>query len=224
LLRLDTDTTFKKLPRDIKRHLIADEASSQDKWSMLFCIVVLLDLICGIPLFVNGEKTFTIIALPFMIFINLWTIILMFTKLDKISPTYFGLYKGGTGAVSSICYFILSLKYVYSVLGYNPIFMIASLLTYFIVTLGFIRYYVIVLPKRSKKEKRSASWGTYLLTIGPGLGYIIAQFMFHFADSIVHLFMSYIYLFLACFFSYMGVKFIHQYLFIKANQHIFNGK
>ncbi|EWH22932.1 hypothetical protein [Bacillus haynesii] len=59
MLRLDTDTTFKKLPRDIKRHLIADEASSQDKWSMLFCIVVLLDLICGIPLFVNGEKTFT---------------------------------------------------------------------------------------------------------------------------------------------------------------------
>ncbi|MCY8384312.1 hypothetical protein [Bacillus haynesii] len=220
MLRLDAYKKFKHLPRNIKRHLIADEATSQDKWSMLFCIIVLLDLICGIPLFAHGEKIFTIIALPFMIFINLWTIFLMFTKLDKINATTFGLFKGGTGIASSICYLLLSLKYVHYVTGYNPILMITTLISYSIVTIGFIRYYVIVLPKGSKKENSSTSWGTYLLTLGPGMGYITVQFMFHFSDSIVNLFMSYIYLFLACFFSYMGIKFTHQYFFIKANQHM----
>ncbi|MCY8858390.1 hypothetical protein [Bacillus atrophaeus] len=63
-----------------------------------------------------------------------------------------------------------------------------------------------------------------MLTVGPGAGYITAQIIFQFSDSVADLFMSYIYLLIACLISYVGVKFIHQYFFIKANQDIIDQK
>ncbi|WP_445429744.1 hypothetical protein [Bacillus atrophaeus] len=224
MLRLDRNVRLRKLPEDIQRHLIADDASNEDKWAMLICIIVFLDLICAIPLLINRETIFTIIALPFIIGINLWTVIIMFTKTSKLSVFHFVLYKGGTGLVLSFCYFVLSQKYAYSVLGSNPLYIMSSLLTYIIVILGFIRYYLITLPNSDRKKKHNHAWGTYLLTIGPGAGYITAQIIFQFSDSVADLFMSYIYLLIACLISYVGVKFIHQYFFIKANQDIIDQK
>ncbi|MFN2746613.1 MULTISPECIES: hypothetical protein [Bacillus] len=219
MLKLKENTKYGKLPSDIQTHLTAS-SSKDDKLTMLGFVILFLDIICGGPLIANGEKMFMMIALPFMLGINIWTVIVMFLKPSYRNNLHFTLYKGGTGAVLSFCYFVLSQKYAFSALGFNLLFFMISLLACIMIILGFIRYYLIVFPNFQKKRTGSPAWGTYLLTIGPGLGYIIAQFIFRFSDSIVTLFMSYIYLFLACFFIYFGVKFFHQYFFIRANQDI----
>ncbi|MGG0839429.1 hypothetical protein ABE057_20150 [Bacillus paralicheniformis] len=219
MLKLKENTKYGKLPSDIQTHLTAS-SSKEDKLTMLGFVILFLDIICGGPLLANGKNIFTTIALPFMIGVNMWTVIVMFLKPNYRNNLHFILYKGVTGAVISFCYFVLSQKYAFSVLGFNFLFFTTSLLTCIIIILGFIRYYLIVFPNLHKKKDDKSSWGTYLLTLGPGLGYIIAQFVFRFSDSIVTLFMSYIYLLFTCFFIYFGVKFIHQYLFIKANQDI----
>ncbi|MED1738789.1 hypothetical protein P4U97_04570 [Bacillus swezeyi] len=220
MLKLDENVNFRKFSGDIHRHLHADDPSTDEKRTMLLFVILFLDLICCIPLFVNGEKIFTIIALPLIAGINLWTVIVMFLKSSFRNDLHFTLYKGATGAVVSFCYFVLSQKYAFSVLGFNFLFIITSLLAYIIVILGLVRHYLIVLPDYKRKEKNTPAWGTYLFTLGPAIGYITAQFIFHFSDSAVNLFMSYIYLMLACTFSYFGVKFIHKFFFIKANQDI----
>jgi len=219
LLKLKAGTKYGKLPSNIQTHLTAT-ASKEDKLTMLGFVVLFLNIICGGPLIANGEKTFTLIALPFMIGINIWTVIVMFLKPSYRNSLHFTLYKGGAGAVLSFCYFVLSQKYAFSELGFNLLFFMTSLLACIIVILGFIRYYLIIFPNFKRKKTSGPALGTYLLTAGPGLGYMIAQFIFRFSESIVSLFMSYIYLFLACFFTYFGVKFTHQYFFIRANQDI----
>ncbi|MGN9863659.1 hypothetical protein [Bacillus swezeyi] len=39
---------------------------------------------------------------------------------------------------------------------------------------------------------------------------------------VADLFMSYMYLLMACLSSYVGIKFVHQFIFVKANQDIIN--
>ncbi|MCY8384310.1 hypothetical protein [Bacillus haynesii] len=220
LLKLDEKVKLRNFSGDIHRHLHAEVPSADEKWIMFLFVILFLDLICGIPLFVNGKRIFTILASPLIVLINLWTCIVMFLKSSFRNDLHFTLFKGSAGAVVSICYFVLSQKYAFSILGFNFLFMSSSLLTYIIVILGLVRHYLIVLPDYKRKEKNAPVWGTYLFTLGPAIGYMAAQFIFHFSDSVVNLFMSFIYLMLGCTFSYFGVKFIHKFFFIRANQNI----
>ncbi|MEC0719340.1 hypothetical protein P8882_03540 [Bacillus haynesii] len=219
MLKLIGDVKYGKLPSEIQTHLTAS-SSNDEKIRMLVIVILFLDIICGIPLFVNGNIVFSMIALPLIIGINLWTIIVMFLSPGDRNDIHFTLYQGGVWGVISLCYFVLSQKYAHSVLSYNLLFISTSFITYFIMTLGFFRYFLIVFPNYKKKKIGTPAWGTYLLTIGSGIGYITAQIVFHFGDSVSNLFMSYIYLMLACTFSYMGVMFIHKFFFIKANRDI----
>ncbi|MFT0802640.1 hypothetical protein VSK91_13940 [Bacillus swezeyi] len=221
MIKLDGKVKYGNLPSEIQTHL-TPIVTKDDKIALLFCIVVFLDLVCAIPLLVNGERLFTLVALPFMIGINIWTLIVMFMKISSHNALHFTLYKGGTGTILSFCYFVLSQKYGFSVLGFNPLYMMTSLLAYLIVIIGFIRYYLVIFPNYKRKKKNSPAWGTYLLTLGPGAGYIAAQFIFRFSDSVADLFMSYMYLLMACLSSYVGIKFVHQFIFVKANQDIIN--
>ncbi|MEC0719342.1 hypothetical protein P8882_03550 [Bacillus haynesii] len=219
-MKLDDNVDFRKFSDDIHRQLHADNPSGSEKQGILTIVILFLDLLCAIPLLVDGEILFTLIALPFMIIINIWTIIVLFMRPDERNNLFYTLYKGATGAVVSFCYFVLSQKYAYSVIGSNSLFIITSFLTYLIVIIGLIRYYLVIFPDNNRKKKDSPAWGTYLLTIGPAGGYIVSQFVFRFSDSVVDLFMSYVFLLFACIWSWMGVKFIHKFYFIKANKDI----
>ncbi|WP_456279891.1 hypothetical protein M1D98_19595 [Bacillus sp. K7] len=222
LLKLNENVKYRDLPTEIQTHLTSPN-TNREKFGMIFAILFILDICCLIPLIVNEIRPFTFATLPLILIVHIWSLIALFKRLDKYKNSHsFLIYSGCSFAVISYSFFIVSIKRAFFVYGLNWIFIAISLLTYCIVMIGFIRYYLIEFPNYKRKKTKSLSWTTNLLTIAPAAGYIIAQFLFRFSDSVIDTVMSMVALFGACLFCYVAVKFIHQYFFIKANQNIIN--
>ncbi|WP_307893346.1 hypothetical protein [Bacillus swezeyi] len=215
MLKLKGNPKYSKLPSDIIIHLASESCEKDAKLRML-CIILFSDLICGGLIIAIGDTFFTTISLPFMIGINLWTVVVLFLKQSDRNDLHFTLYMGATGAVYSFCYFVLSQELVYVLLGYNLLFIITSLLAYVIVILSMVRHYFIVFPNY-KKKKNCTNLVNYLCAFG-GFAYLAAFYLLHFFEGGATLFLSYTFLAFTFFFSFMGVKFIHKFFFIKANQ------
>ena len=67
---------------------------------------------------------------------------------------------------------------------------------------------------------KNLPWHYKLLAIAPPAGYIIGQYFMNKSQMAISSLMIIVYVFLSSFFTYMSVKFIHRYLFMKAIMHL----
>ncbi|MCI4129715.1 hypothetical protein [Bacillus haynesii] len=220
MLKLNEKVIFRRLPEETRHHLII-LVDRDEKVSMCILNIIMLDALLLFLLLANGIKPFTIVALPPLILVNLWMFILFFKDMElHRNNLEFVLYKGFSFSTMSFCWFILSQKMYYSILGLNWLFIIFSVLFLVIVALGSFRYYLIKFSIHKQKKRAVPTWAVYLLAAGPAAGYMISQITLHFSESVINIFMSIVSLLAACLFSFIGAKFIHQFLFVKTNQNI----
>lgn len=215
LLKLKGNPKYRNLPSRIITHLASKSCDKDAKLNMLW-MILFTDLMCGVLIIAIGETFFTAISLPFMTGINIWTVIVLFLKQSDRNDLHFTIYMGVAGAVCSFCYFVLSQELVYVLLGYDLVFIITSSFVYVVVILSMVLHYLIIFPNYKKKTD-SATLVNCLCLFGI-VAYIAAFFFLHYFEGGATYFMSYTFLAFTFFFSFMGVKFIHKFFFIKANQ------
>ncbi|WP_205621668.1 hypothetical protein [Bacillus haynesii] len=116
----------------------------------------------------------------------------------------------------------MTLKRTYYVFGFNWLIAGTAGLTYLLFTIKMIRYFLIEFPVFKRKKKSSPTWIGQVFTAAPAVGFITGHFLFRSSEAVINTAMSVISLLTACTFSYMAVKFFHQFFFIKANQDIIN--
>lgn len=222
MLKLNQNVKYRNLPSEIKTHL-STPFNNREKFTIVIFILFFLDVTCLVPLLANEVRIFTFFAMPFIIVIHIWSLITLFIKLDRYKKKLaFIIYTGCSFAVVSYSAFIVTLKRTYYVFGFNWLIAGTAGLTYLLFTAKMIRYFLIEFPVFKKKKKSSPTWIGKLLTPAPVVGFIAGYFLFHSSEAVIETTMGFISLLTACTFSYMAVKFIHQFFFIKANQDIIN--
>lgn len=107
-----------------------------------------------------------------------------------------------------------------SAIGFHLPLISLSLFIYAASIFLVIQYYLAVFPDPKRGKRETAAPTGMLLAAVPAAGYMISHAVLRVSESAVYLLMSIVYLLMACLFSIMGVKFIHKYFFIKANQDI----
>lgn len=120
----------------------------------------------------------------------------------------------------SYCQLITAQKMMFSAIGFHLPLISLSLFIYAASIFLVIRYYLAVFPDPKRGKRETAAPTGMLLAAVPAAGYMISHAVLRVSESAVYLLMSIVYLLMACLFSIMGVKFIHKYFFIKANQDI----
>ncbi|MEC1260101.1 hypothetical protein P9D34_06495 [Bacillus swezeyi] len=220
MLKLKERATYKNLPDNIQSHLTAS-ISRETKWGMACFIVLMLDILCLFPLLANEIKCFTFAAVPVAIVMNIWMIIM---NVKNITSYHHKLkyvrFMGVSLSAISYCQLIVSQKLMFAAFGFHVPLIILSLFIYAAVIFLAIRYYLVVFPDDKRNKRSASSWAVGFFMICPAAGYIISHIALHFSESVVNLFISIVYLLMACLFSYTGIKIIHKYFFIKANQDI----
>ncbi|MCY8225726.1 hypothetical protein [Bacillus haynesii] len=219
MLRLKETVAYKDLPYNIQSHLTAP-VSRETKWGMACFIVLVLDILCILPVLASKVEFFTFAAVPVAILINIWMIIMNSRNMTEyLHHLQYVRFMGVSFSGMSYCQLITAQKMMFSAIGFHLTLISLSLFIYAASIFLVIRYYLVVFPDSKGKRETAASTGMLLAAVPAG-GFVISHAVLRVSESAVYLLMSTVYLLMACLFSMMGVKFIHKYFFIKANQDI----
>ncbi|MGO4900758.1 hypothetical protein ACG2QI_17395 [Bacillus sp. GM2] len=220
MLRLKETVTYKDLPYNIQSHLTVP-ASRETKWGMACFIVLMLDILCILPALANKVDFFTFAAVPVAILINIWMIIMNTKSMTGCHHhLQYVRFMGVSFSGMSYCQLITAQKMMVSAIGFHVPLISLSLFIFAAFILLVIRYYLIVFPYSSRDKRETAAPTGMFLAAVPATCFMISHAVLRVSESAVYLLMSTVYLLMACLFSMMGVKFIHKYFFIKANQDI----
>ncbi|MEC1449334.1 hypothetical protein P9D36_18490 [Bacillus haynesii] len=219
MLRLKETVAYKDLPYNIQSHLTA-LVSRETKWGMTCFIVLMLDILCILRVLASKVEFFTFAAVPVAILINIWMIIMNSRNMTEyLHHLQYVRFMGVSFSGMSYCQLITAQKMMFSAIGFHLTLISLSLFIYAASIFLVIRYYLVVFPDSKGKRETAASTGMLLAAVPAG-GFVISHAVLRVSESAVYLLMSTVYLLMACLFSMMGVKFIHKYFFIKANQDI----
>ncbi|QII47612.1 hypothetical protein G3M81_02055 [Bacillus paralicheniformis] len=220
MLRLKETVTYKDLPYNIQSHLKAP-VSREKKWGMACFIVLMPDILCLLPVLASEVEFFTFAVLPVAILINIWMIIMNTKSMTGYHHhLQYVRFMGVSFSGMSYCQLITAQKMMVSAIGFH--LPLISLLLFIFAAFIFlvIRYYLVVFPDSKRGKRKTAAPTRMLLAAVPAGGFVISHAVLRVSESAVYLLMSTVYLLMACLFSMVGVKFIHKYFFIKANQDI----
>ncbi|MCY8435878.1 hypothetical protein [Bacillus haynesii] len=216
MLRLKETVAYKDLPYNIQSHLTAP-VSRETKWGMACFIVLVLDILCMLPVLASKVEFFTFAV---AILINIWMIIMNSRNMTEyLHHLQYVRFMGVSFSGMSYCQLITAQKMMFSAIGFHLTLISLSLFIYAASIFLVIRYYLVVFPDSKGKRETAASTGMLLAAV-PAAGFMISHAVLRVSESAVYLLMSTVYLLMACLFSMIGVKFIHKYFFIKANQDI----
>ncbi|MCY8582686.1 hypothetical protein MOE23_21125 [Bacillus haynesii] len=219
MLRLKETVAYKDLPYNIQSHLTAP-VSRETKWGMACFIVLVLDILCMLPVLASKVEFFTFAAVPVAILINIWMIIMNSRNMTEyLHHLQYVRFMGVSFSGMSYCQLITAQKMMFSAIGFHLTLISLSLFIYAASIFLVIRYYLVVFPDSKGKRETAASTGMLLAAV-PAAGFMISHAVLRVSEYAVYLLMSTVYLLMACLFSMIGVKFIHKYFFIKANQDI----
>lgn len=220
MLRLKETVAYKDLPYNIQSHLTAP-VSRETKWGMACFIVLVLDTLCMLPVLASKVEIFTFAAVPVAILINIWMIIMNTRNMTEyLHHLQYVRFMGVSFSGMSYCQLITAQKMMVSAIGFHVPLISLSLFIYAASIFLVIRYYLVVFPDSKKGKRETAAPTRMLLAAVPAGGFVISHAVLRVSESAVYFLMSTVYLLMACLFSMMGVKFIHKYFFIKANQDI----
>ncbi|MCY7817822.1 hypothetical protein [Bacillus haynesii] len=183
-------------------------------------IVLMLDILCILRVLASKVEFFTFAAVPVAILINIWMIIMNTRNMTEYHRhLQYVRFMGVSFSGMSYCQLITAQKMMLSAIGFHLTLISLSLFIYAASIFLAIRYYLVVFPDSKGKRETAASTGMLLAAVPAG-GFVISHAVLRVSESAVYLLMCTVYLLMACLFSMMGVKFIHKYFFIKANQDI----
>ncbi|WP_368505026.1 hypothetical protein AB3N04_05095 [Alkalihalophilus sp. As8PL] len=219
-MQINKDTKLRDLPESIQKHLQV-LASFQTKQALGSITFILFNLML-FPILVPFMDLYAWLTLPLVVIMNGWCIYLMFRNTYTIQLHAF-LYIGILSCVGAWGYFISTQKYAYHVLELqSPVFFLITAAGMAIVVFAILQYYKKKMSDTSTKEKkRPTSTISYLLVgIAPGMGILFYHQVTKQSElSLVISMVGAFYIF-AVFFAYFSVKFIHKYLFMRANRHL----
>ncbi|WP_273853483.1 hypothetical protein [Guptibacillus spartinae] len=222
MLKIPENKKFRHLPDYMKVHLLLISPQNTKVVVIGYCFI-LLDF-CLIPLLTPINTIINIATIPFLLFINLWAIRLLVknpytTQMETI------LFLGVTSFIGAISYLITSMKVSYLFFGITSIwyFLVLSLVYFTVISIA-INFQIKKFSSINDSLDESKKWYNNknflsLITVGPGIGYIL-----FFATKKNELFMHTLFL-IACIgltilFSYISTKYIHKYMFMKVNNHL----
>ncbi len=222
MLKIPENKKFRHLPDYLKVHLLFISPQNTKVVVIGYCFF-LLDF-CIIPLLTPINNIFSFTTIPILLFINLWAIRLLFknpytTQMETV------LFLGVTSFIGAICYLITSMKVSYMFIGIsNYWYFIVLSIIYFTVISRLIHFQIKKFSTIDDSLDESKKWYNNknflsLITVGPGLGYILFL-----ATKKNEILMHSLFLF-ACIgmtilFSYISAKYIHKYKFMKVNNHL----
>lgn len=220
-MKINSSIEYKELPNKVKKHLEFLEVSDI-KWSLIVFVIGLYDIVLLLSLLSISKIEFFLIMIPFIVILHVWLIRLLFknaysTQLEAIVFT--GVY-GFIGAISffvmlqSLSYYVLKISFITYYVVLNLIIIISS----FILVRYQIMKYRDIKKRDIDEEAESLSQSKHLglLAIFPALGYITGQVT---SDTVMlkHYITLTSNIFITLFYVYIAAKFIHKYYFMKAN-------
>ncbi|XQY92392.1 hypothetical protein ACNRWW_02815 [Metabacillus sp. HB246100] len=216
MIKISSNTKRRDIPDHIKEGL-APFPVYQIKFMVCTFTFLMLDLVILLPLLFPVYKTVLFVTIPPMVFMSIWAVWLLLRKPENTEMESL-LFLGYIGIVGSFCYFVLTMKYHYMSGIQTPIYYIAM----FIVYLAMIYYFVRNEHKKysslkEKQAKQTPAWHYTVAAIGPGAGYIFAQYLMGLAPSMVLIIMSLVFFGISIVFMFILARGFHKYFFIKQN-------
>lgn len=221
MLKIDQSITRKYIPHFVWTHISTINVSEVKTW-IISLTFIWLNVFCVLPVVGNTfvKSYFLAVIIPIVI-LNIWGLAILFRNFYSVQmeTIYF---IAANGLVGLYCHFIVAQKIAYADAGATSYaFLIISSLLY----VGFIIYFIYYYYRRFSDVKREMEskllhfLGVILLFL-PSNGYSFYHFYVKnnpFAEYIT----AFIWLLLGIFFIYIGVRFCHKILFIKANSNLF---
>lgn len=219
MMKIAKNVKRKQLPEHIKQQL--DPFSTmQIKFAISSITFFLLDLLIILPLIVPVIKVVIYITIPLLIFISIWAILLLLRKAEDTELESI-LFLGCLGIVGSICYFILALKYSYMLGIESPLYYIISIIIFVLTVYLFIHHQIKRYSNLEKeKKKETPLWHYKVLSISVPAGYLVAHYVMGISDGYVLSLMTVVFMGFSVFYIFILAKYLHKYLFIKANIHL----
>lgn len=206
----------RQLPYKIQEHLLLPNTFQIKSIIAVYTFILLNFSI--IPLIFPNYFILSSTAIPLIVVVNLWCLVLLLKNVYKIQISVL-LFLGVFGVVGTISYYLLFYKYVFLLLGNENVYFLG---TSFIALLLFIIYFMVYysnLHKIKSKSPTNINRGLSA-TLAPVIGYVLYQFVSNHSNEAVLSLMGVIFYIFTLFFAYTAVKFIHKYMFIKANIHL----
>ncbi|MFC7372595.1 hypothetical protein ACFQPF_13035 [Fictibacillus iocasae] len=218
MLKLDQNLKYRQLPKHLQEHLTFVPTDVTKQVIAVFTFI-LLDLVIAMPLLFPFVKTVLFVTIPVITVINIWAILLLLkdstqTKFESL------LYLGFLGAVGSFSYFVLILKMNFYALNVqSPILISISIIVYlvYVILLIYLREKNTSLSRNILKSKFN---NLNIIKWAAPTGYILTQIMVNQTPQIMNSYMVVMYSFIMFFFTNMGIKFLHRYLFMRNNPHL----
>jgi len=225
-MKIDTTIKREHLPTYVQEHLMFFD-SLQKNGLVAGITFAGLDVLIAVPLFYPTNSMFFWALFPFLLFINIWAIRLLFKNSYSIQYELI-LFIGSIGAIGSYTYYLLALKMAYHYVNITePIYYIISLAIFIISVISLIVYqikkYSNIQPVNNKereleeiiKERKEKYYS--VAAIFPALGYFVAQNWIVKSDNLALGILVLIFYLMSFFYAYIGAKFFHRYFFMKAN-------
>ncbi|MFB5283932.1 hypothetical protein [Peribacillus sp. Hz7] len=216
------------ISKDIKRRDLPDHiqegltpfSTVQIKGMIFAYTFLLLDFLIIMPLLFPVIKPILYVTFPLMAMINIWAIALLIRKPEKTEMESL-LFIGGSGIIGSFCYFMLILKYSYMLGFISPIYYVIWFIIYAALIYFFVRQQIKKYSSLEKQsEKKTPAWQYTLVSISVPAGYIVAQYVMSFSQSILLSIMMLVYWIFCIFFIFIMARSFHKYFFIKKNMHV----
>ncbi|WEG15247.1 hypothetical protein PQ478_11920 [Alkalihalophilus pseudofirmus] len=219
-MQINKEIKYRDLPKAIQQHLHVF-ASFQTKQIIGGFTFILLNFSL-FPLLVPFTYLYAALTVPLIIIINLWSIYLLFRSPYTIQVHVF-LFLGMLSIVAAWAYTVAVQKYAYIILNVQgPLFLFLTVgIQVVLIVVMYLYYKGKMLNLDGQRNIKQPSKLTYILYgAGPALGYIFYHQVAKQSEMAMLMALLGVFYMFALVFSYTSVKFIHKYLFMRANSHL----
>ncbi|MCR6106929.1 hypothetical protein HXA34_11580 [Salipaludibacillus agaradhaerens] len=218
-MRLGSTIKRNQLPQHFLNFL-GFEATFNIKFTSATFTLIFLNLGLVYLLYLPFPMVVYYLVLPLIIMAHIWMIRLLCKNPYTVQYEFIW-FMGIIGVIGSVLYLVLFQGIAYFMLGLSTLlFLFSSNVIFVIATFVFLKYQMNKYSDITKKRKTDYIYHSGLLTVGPGIGYIIGQAVMRHSEYLTWLVLFCIFLFFSLFLSYVAAKFIYKALFMRANWHL----
>jgi len=218
-VEINPNIKYDRLPRFVREHLMFTSTNNV-RGSVIGFLLLLYDVPLLLSFVILMRIEFLWLLMPFIALLHIW-LVRMLIKNPYTTQFEMVLFLGVSGLIGALTFFIMLQAVPYFSLGINSkLYYLISNIIVFIVAYTIARYQIAkyrnIKKYNANQEKKKPS--KYLGVIGAtsGLGYIIGMLVSKTTIAIYY-FVIGVNLSLTLFLFYVGVKFVHRYIFMKTN-------
>ena len=218
-MEINPNIKYDRLPHFVREHLMFTSTNNV-RGSVAVLVLFLYDSPLLLSFLILMKIEFLWLFMPFIAFLHIW-LVRMLIKSPYTTQFEMVLFLGVSGLIGALTFFIMLQAVPYFSLGINSkLYYLISNVIVFIVAYTIARYQIAkyrnIKKYNANQEKKKPS--KYLGVIGAtsGLGYIIGMLVSKTTIAIYY-FVIGVNLCLTLLLFYVGVKFVHRYIFMKTN-------